>query len=135
MIPVRYELTFTHDIFVAIVPGPSGTIWTSQCGGTYCAHPEIEGHLYPLPLDWLPDPDPLQDAWASHAECGERQHLLAREFLDKSGMFPCALDLDYEDRWGEAWIPVVLPRKTKDINPIIAQLTGARAILTYYNSD
>lgn len=130
----RVELWGHHGFFAAIVPCASGVVWTNQCGGTYCAHPEVEGILIPLPLDWLPETNFLENCWedspAGHCrDC-------ALEFLRDSSVHMAELDTEYTDRWGEAWVPVRFPECTdRAPHPVIELLAGKRAILTYCNSD
>jgi len=42
----RIDLLDAH-VFGFIIPMPTGIVWTTQVGGTYCGHPEIEGLLIP----------------------------------------------------------------------------------------
>ena len=116
-----------------IIRMPTGVIYTNQCGGTHCAHPEVEGALLPLSVEVVEDP--LYDWWGTHCRPEDARHMLRGLKLDDWLRF----DQEYIHPWGEAWIPTLI---RDDIPPDalypgdeLRQFAGFRAIFTYPNSD
>lgn len=109
-------------------------VWSNQCGGTCCAHPEARGVLVPLPGHWIPNPDPLLDDWCSATLSRDRTIRHAQAFLAQSdwlGRFK--LEPDLVERFGEAWIPVTLLDDGGE--PQLKPFVGKCGVLTYSNSD
>jgi hypothetical protein len=139
--PHHVSLNFLDDerFFGFIVLGP-GITYSTQAGGTLCAHPEAKGAYVPLPLSWLPDPDPLLDYWSSGTwEIEDVQRvcnfLLANEHLAKWFRVPDSLPL--RGNYGEAWVPaqVVLSHDPTSTLYDLTDLVGAKGFLVYFNSD
>lgn len=123
---------FDHESFFGmIVPCHTGIIWTNQCGGTSCTHPEQEGIFVPLPGFWIPDLEDLTDLWstASHTE-QISVWLNASEELSQAFE---ALDHNPLAALGEAWVPVRVVNKGNET--ILAPFVNDIVILTYANSD
>jgi len=143
------DLTCFEDHFgVGIIfPAKTGFTFSNQVGGTYCAHPTLEGIYIPLrPFDSDLDlkEDPLQDHKKktyedSHAEM--IQEFLSWAELDKFLKVPSKLDFDLaipNSYLAEAWVPV----QVKSVPPhqfgngaVLENLVGKIGILTCQNSD
>jgi len=119
------------ELFGLVICHPTGIWYTTQAGGTTCAHPSEEGFFVPLPFGV--ENDRLEDIWEVADET-------VRDFLDENEL----------DTWlepaaslgmigGEAWVPVRIKiANARGANPIarmLAPFAGLRAFLTYPNSD
>lgn len=114
---VVVELLGVRNFYGVIIESPTGVIYTNQCGGTACTHPEAEGFL--VLLDYFDDEEAykiLADRWCGgewgsplppEGELTELATLVevCRICYNEIDL---ALDYDRMDKmWGEAWVPVV----------------------------
>lgn len=152
---IKIEL-WNEDVIGLVVPAKTGIVWTNQTGGTHCAHPTMEGFFVPLHNPDFPScaaDDPLVDGWwkavgPDEVAEGPSWHQpvdvgAIKSLLDKSpwaGIFKP--DPTYVGYWGEAWVPVIINCSPKvegvfssGIIPLLGDLSGRSAILTYPNSD
>jgi hypothetical protein len=112
-----------------IVSSPTGVVYTNQCGGTCCSHPELEGFYVPLSTNEPESPDPLYDMWGDY----EWHESDATQFLRDNDLFEYfKLDDTYEGNIGEAWVPVII---LKNDNSALQDLEGMHGVITYQNSD
>ena len=133
-----------------IFPEKTGIIWSNQCGGTSCAHPEMEGIFVPLntSIEDYGEHDPFLDAWGSsyveylrdipkiEALWGFLVRVSEEEFLQLIEKHSDITGRDFYE-CGEAWIPVKVI-KIKDSYGNSTQFESfidRVGILTYPNSD
>ena len=117
-----------------LVEAPTGAIYTNQCGGTACSHPEVEG--FEVPVSYFDDGEaykllcdfwfePVGDpCWVNLIE--ERLTALntvVAGYINAPNNMHMKVDESriYTMAWGEAWVPV-----TSAYGP---------GILTWMNSD
>lgn len=121
MISVELPEQFTP---LLVIEAPTGVVYSTQAGGTACAHPEAEGFLVPLDyFDTAPLEKVYRDRWDNNVpECDERVTVALAAARD-GRLEPIGLALDVERYawWGEAWLPIVC--------------TYGRGWLTWPNSD
>jgi hypothetical protein len=130
------------DFFGAIVPAPTGILWTNQTGGTSCQHPEVEGYFLPLPhsvLGWGDHFRLINVGWGG----GAYDVALVQDFLavnELTGLFEPAPDTRHP--FHEAWVPVRIksalenvPGSTSFVDVVLSGHLGVEVILTYENSD
>ena len=142
-----WDLTIAGIIF----PDITGIVWTNQCGGTSCNHPEMEGFLVPLHIgdsNILERNGLWRDRWAMNYEeylkyiheveefLGFVERVSESEFMDLVGDSRfnfMGLDEDNFD-CGEAWIPVKI-KQQENVPVQFENLRGRYGVLTYENSD
>ena len=136
------QLLDCHSYFAMLVPAQTGVFWTNQCGGTLCAHPEIEALYVPLPLQLKPLRDPIKDAWwAGRFPYDARGQADVAGFLARVsiGTFRAATPEEAESTgqrgFGEAWVPAVVASDLTDFPGLLQEFIGKVVILTYRNSD
>lgn len=130
--PVTKKVTLWEDNSFGIgliVNFSTNVTYTNQCGGTCCAHPELEGFFVPLSMAEPSSPDPLNDHWGEYEWLMDEgiQFLMENE-LDKY----FKLDDTYDGHIGEAWLPVII---LKNDHPALQDLEGMHGVITYENSD
>jgi len=139
-----------------ILLSPNGIWYSNQTGGTLCAQPRAKGHLVPLSTGFTPGPhdayEKVRDFWAPLNKIRAR----AMDLVGPGSMYPwlrfmtapeIAISshlLGDQKHFGEAWLPVVIeelptlewgdPLSLGKDEPS-QDLKGARAILTWENSD
>lgn len=127
-------LHFAPEFCAAIIlDADCPTVYTNQCGGTYCAHPEARGFL--LPIGEMPG-DALIDLWnESPDEPNEAYDAdrVRRVIESKAGWDAWFEPLDsWDGPWGETWIPVRIKGR---VWTLFEGFAGRTAIITYSNSD
>lgn len=134
-----------------IVERKSGVLWTNQTGGTYCAHPTLEGVYLPL-AELHPKhgvyKDPVQNYWHVPNPSIDDTDFLSRVHTAMNDLI-CHFELHWwlelrdksNEPHGEAWIPVRI-RRAEEIHadapetPLaLRPFLGGQGVLTYPNSD
>lgn len=137
--PRRVELWGLDLQPVLIVEWPSGVVFSNQVGGVGCIHPSLEGILVPLPGAYDLDNDPLCEY--REFEPGPDNRAEERDQRVKEWLVWAELDVPFVPRTDEplyeAWIPVRVREEGLGYpyEELIGAFRGARAIITYLNSD
>lgn len=146
----EYQERHNGPSLIVVMQAPS--TYTTQAGGTHCAHPKTWGVLVPLLADEFDPNLELGDLWFdTDIQCSEFcavQYMervpQLRKLLERSGLGGIlepvedkALFMMVFREWGEAWLPVRIKDDLSDeLNSTALQvLKGSCAILTYQNSD
>lgn len=139
--PRAVELWGLSNFLGAIVPAPTGVVWTNQTGGTSCQHPEVEGYYLPLPnlLGSSDEARLVNVGWGD----GAYDTTLVQNFLEVNeltGLFEPAPDTRFPLH--EAWVPVriktvlaSIPTCASFVDVLLQGHRGCEAILVYENSD
>lgn len=136
-----------------IFPAKTDLIWTNQCGGTCCTHPEMEGVF--VPLNTSPE-DYGEDLWIDGWGYDYKAYLKEIDEVEKLwGFLVRVSEEEFMElvgahgwKWmgteemcyscGEAWIPVKVIKPPEEGVWMSVQLEpfiGKIGILTYSNSD
>jgi len=124
-----------------IFPLKTNIVWTNQCGGTSCSHPELEGIFVPLNL--TPEGYGVNCLWCDAWGFTYLDYLHEIQAVeDLQGFLGRVSEEEFhklinEQQCGEAWIPVkIIMSKNnitfpKQLEPFIGDI----GIFTYPNSD
>lgn len=124
---MNIQLTFSHYTTGLIISAPTGITWTTQVGGTCCAHPVLEGFFVPLEGYDMEAFDPLRDRFNEPYDVETVRKLLhytgMKEFLEPiTREIPLPVAWTKDDGWerclwdgetllmSEAWVPVRIRR-------------------------
>jgi hypothetical protein len=136
-----------RDFFGILLPFPTGILWTTQAGGTCCAHPQFEGIFVPLdggPHDGTDAKDPLYDRVEPY-DAGRvwrflNAHELTPSFAPIKSLEVLVLVPGYGNNGGrpyqllEAWVPVLIDA-CNNTYPQLSSFRGGWGVLVYPNSD
>ncbi len=125
-----YGILGDGDGAALIICAPTGIIYTAQCGGMACQHPEAEGFFLPI-WELLPDIDDHEYGCSDltksprHDRPDLRQRLadaidkgLSAEFQRRPLGFTLRFDHERIDELQEGWWPLRITGHLHDVGPL-----------------
>jgi hypothetical protein len=128
-----------NDVFL-IVKKQTGIAYSNQCGGTACLHPQQEGYLIPLGIEYEWNIPCINDC-AYGLIINESEHNKTIDEINEcikeiSGELNISLDTSLINESHEAWVHVKAKVRNPRFSwPITTEPGEFDAILVYENSD